>query len=371
MRNVVRASAFSLSLMAVAACGDDDPLPAPSDGGASDGALPAVDAGGLDSGLVDAGALQKVTLRFQGVVGTQPLACGQVYDQVGSSKSRVTVRDFRFFVEDVRLRATDGREVPLQLDEGLPYQSQGVALIDFTTNEAGCQGGEGTNFVITGSVPAGAYRGLSFSTAVPQALNHAPPESNPPVLRNAVQAHWGWVPGYRFVMAGLSPAAAHTQDGGVGDAGVGDAGSQGDAGVDGGSLGDGGVHDGGVADAGHGGAGDAGGGMHHGGAAGVSEVHIGSTGCSGTPAQILDGGLPSCAKRNRNRVFLSDFTTDQVVVADLGAAFANVDLRVGGVCHSAGPSCAAPFAAFGVDFESGSALSTQQVFRVSAADAGR
>jgi hypothetical protein len=343
------------ALLGTAACDDgspSDPVPdaARPDGGGLDARAP--DGGQESDAGGDAGpGRQKVTLRFKGKVGDQELECGRDYPKLGSSEITAAVRDFRFFVQDVRLVTRAGDEVPLQLDDSLPFQSRDVALIDFTNYLGACeqQGDETTNLQITGSVPVGDYTGLVFTNGVPEALNHADPGQSPELLK-ARQAHWSWVGGYRFVIAGLMPALHAPADGGAHPLPP-----LGDAGLDGGL--DASVHDGGAHEAG----------AHeppdHGDPAGATEVHIGSTGCTGTPG----GAIPiTCKNANRNRVQLSGFNPAlNVVAADLAAVFAKVDLANGGICHSSGPLCAAPFAAFGVDFESGlPSAAPQTVFRV-------
>lgn len=329
-----------------AACESSD---GDANGGADaglDAALPAGDAGdaAVDAMVASdaADGMVSVQLRFEGKVGNEALVCGQKYANLGTTGITAEPIDFRFFVQDVALITKGGERVPLQLDDGLPYQTKDVALIDFTTGAGACSAGDPTtNMVIRGKVPAGEYTGVSFSNGVPNPLNHGNPSEAPQPLR-ARSAHWSWIGGYRFVMAGLLPAESASMDAGAHepqphapqlDGGAGDAG-------------EGGVH---------------GGGGHGGGGRGT-EVHVGSMGCSGT---IVDASSIACQKPNRNRVELTGFDpSNSTIVADLAAVFAGVDLSEGSVCHSSGPRCAAPFQALGVDFESGAASSAQSVFRI-------
>ena len=119
-------------------------------------------------------AERKITVRFSATVGTEPFACGKSYDGIGATGSRVTPSDFRFYVSDVELIDSSGKSVPLKLDQDERWQHQNVALLDFENRSGPClTGTQETRDVVTGTVPAGNYRGLRFTLGVPFALNHA------------------------------------------------------------------------------------------------------------------------------------------------------------------------------------------------------
>ncbi|MEY4513232.1 MAG: hypothetical protein RLZZ450_5354, partial [Pseudomonadota bacterium] len=224
--SIVLALASSAAL-ALGACDDSesaddgaDGRPVVTDAGSDAGTDAGRDAG-LDAGgstttdaAVDASApRQAVTLRFKGKVGSQDLACGQSYPGQGSKSSTVTPRDFRFFVHNVRLISATGTEVPVQLDERLPYQSKEITLIDFADGTGSCDPFDtGTNTTITGTVPSGTYNGLAFVEGVPETLNHADPSLHPGPLQ-APGASWDWMQGFRFVMAEVVASATSTDAG--------------------------------------------------------------------------------------------------------------------------------------------------------------
>lgn len=354
----------SSAALALGACDDSgdspDPLPSATDAGSDAGRDAGIDAGGPTSvdAAVDAGApRQSVTLRFKGKVGSQDLACGQSYMGQGTKASTITPRDFRFFVHNVRLISATGAEVPVQLDDRLPYQSKELALIDFANGTGSCDPSDkGTNTTVTGTVPVGSYTGVAFVEGVPETLNHADPSLHPGPLQ-APGASWGWTLGFRFVMAEVVASATSS------DAGATDAGGHTGAPIapppDGGA-----VHGGADAGAGHGDA-DAGSGHSGGGASGLGFVHLGSTGCAGTQATGDAGPGVSCDKPNRPEVRLSQFNpVSSSIVADLGAVFSKADLTQSVQCHGSGPACAPMFEALGVNIDTGAALPTQQVFRV-------
>lgn len=144
---------------------------------------------------------QPVTLNFRGMVGDKDFACGQHYPGVGKTATQFTPADFRFYVSRVRLVASDGREVPLVLDEDHVWQHAGVALLDFEDKSGPCAGGTtGVNQVIRGKAPAGTYTGLRFDLGLPANLNHEDASVADPPL-NVTGMFWSWQTGYRFLRA--------------------------------------------------------------------------------------------------------------------------------------------------------------------------
>jgi hypothetical protein len=341
-----------------ASCGD-------MDAGGSDVAAPGKDAdpgkepdGEVDADGMDAGdGMQAVTIRFKAKLGTEDLVCGQHYAGLGTTHISATPQDFRFYVQEVRLvRKGSTQEERVQFDVAPPFQRAEVALLDFTDAKGSCgaSGGSVLNTTIRGRVPVGEYDGIVFVNGVPLSLNHAGPAETAAAPLDDVTLFWGWQGGYRFVIAELLPVAGGHDAGGH-DAGGHDAGGHDVADPDAGAH-DAGGHDAG--DAGHGGS-DAGG---HGGhmTSTAAFLHMGSTGCSGTPAAGF-----SCARQARNEVRLTGFNPlTSTVVADLAAVFKTSNLQSPPQCHGIAATCAAPYAAFGVDMDTGKATTTQQVFRV-------
>jgi uncharacterized repeat protein (TIGR04052 family) len=265
--------------------------------------------------MPDAPALEStdaVRLRFVARVGSEPFACGSTYRT--SSGEEFTPADLRLFVQDVALIDSAGAEQPVALDVRAPWQIDDVALIDFEDGSAACLAGtREQNLEVSGQVPAGDYRGIVFSNGVPEAHNHADPSRLPPPLQ-AGSMSWGWLSGYRFLMAEIA-----------GTANIGDAGAPGSA-----------------------------------------LLHVGSTACSGSPSA---GGI-ACSKPNRNRVRLPDFDPDSdAVVIDLAELFADMDLATVTTCHSSGEDCAPLFERIGIDLTNGSPSDGQRIYRVEPASA--
>ena len=91
-------------------------------------------------------------------------------------------------------------------------------------------------------------------------------------------------------------------------------------------------------------------------------IHVGSSGCEGTV-----GNINACRFPNRTAVEMKDFVPNaDTVRVDLKAFFAAIDFDDAEPADcSSGPAesaCIMPFAALGIDFESGNVSGAQRVF---------
>ncbi|MFC4158569.1 MbnP family copper-binding protein [Chitinimonas lacunae] len=140
-----------------------------------------------------------VTLRFAASLQGRPFVCGQRYEQLGRTGAALTATDLRFYVSSVALLKTDGRSVPLTLEQDGVWQHEDVALLDFEHGEGACRNGTpGRHEAISGRVPAGDYRGLRFTLGLSPARNHADVTLAPSPL-NLTAMFWSWQGGYRFL----------------------------------------------------------------------------------------------------------------------------------------------------------------------------
>ena len=276
----------------------------------------------LTAAAVLASAADKpIAIRFQAQVGDQAFACGRQYDGVGTSKSKISGRDFRFYVSNVRLIDSAGKETPVQLNQDGKWQLDDLALLDFENGTGPCSNGTPEmNSQIAGTVPDGQYKGLRFTLGVPFEKNHLDPLSQPSPL-NLTALFWVWNAGHKF--ARLDFSSTGNPRGFV--------------------------------------------------------VHLGSTGC--TPNDTENTIPTKCAAPNRADVAFPDFDPSRnSVIADLGALLqdTNVDttlnnmmpegesgMRMGAGCMS-GPAmtdCTGLFANFGLSFRDHPA-GPQKFFRV-------
>lgn len=296
-----------------AACGDDADSDAAA-GGSGGSAQVAGRSGaggraGAAAGKGGASGEREVKIRFRGKVLQKDLSCTATFDGVGKQSTQVVPVDFRFFVQDLALIDKAGKKVPVKVRDQAPWQTADVALIDLTDVSGTCVGTEETNDAIVGTVPQGDYAGITFRNGVPEQLNHEDPVLHPAPLQ-VTDLAWSWLTGFRFLVAEVHQSPETVKD----------------------DAADGGV------------------------AGGVGLVHIGSTACKANMG---------CSHGNRNAIELDGFDPDDdVVVADLGALFSDVDVSQDVQCHAQAEVCAPMFARAGIDFKTGDSASAQSLFRV-------
>lgn len=293
----------------VYACSDDDTAttndPVPDSGAAETSAVappPTEDA------AVDAGPLA-ISLAFAARVGEQPFRCNETFDHFGTTDASVQPGDLRFFVSEVKLLRADGGEaVPVALVAN-EMQNARVALLDFEDKTGKCSDGTAvTNDTIVGTVPAGTYRGITFTVGVPEDLNHINTAlAEPPLLGSDMQ--WGWTAGFKHMSMGFAPTTVFADSGSPAQ----------------------------------------------------FYAHIGSGGCA------ADAG---CTNPNRPAVTLADFDpTTSKIVFDIRELFRDSDLNQNlggpGGCMSGAtdPECPAIFARLGLN-DAGASYASPVIFSV-------
>ena len=207
------------------------------------------------------GGEREVTLRFDARAGAQPLRCGTPVDGLGTSATRYDLKDLRFYVHDVALLTADGEAHPVSLTSDGTWQSSKVALLDFEDRSGECLNGtEQMRDVVVGTVADEDFTALRFRVGVPSELNHDDASVAPAPL-NLTSLFWDWRAGYKFIRLDGKTAGMPT---------------------------------------GH-------------------NFHLGSTGCSGSPA--------TCEQANVPEVTLTSFDPDaQVVVFDVAELFGDSNL---------------------------------------------
>lgn len=215
-----------------------------------------------------------------------------------------TLTDLRLYINNVQLLDGQGRVQDVRYATEYEWENDAVALIDLEDGTGACDNGTAEVFDrILGAVPEREYRGLRFTVGVPFRLNHANPLTATPPLDDSAM-HWHWRSGYKFLRAGMQ-----TKTDGF-------------------------------------------------------WIHVGSAGCEGTV-----GHITGCRFPNRILVELPDFVPgENGVQIDLAALLAGTDLDDGQASNcSSGPAeaaCNAPFAALGIDFETGEQSASQRVFSI-------
>jgi uncharacterized repeat protein (TIGR04052 family) len=145
-----------------------------------------------------------VTIRFQAMVGKEKFACGKSYEGIGTTNSRITPRDFRLYVHNIRLVDESGKSVPVELEQDGKWQLDDVALLDFEDGTSGCANGTpDVNDHVIGRVLPGRYSGLRFTVGVPFNKNHTDLTTQPPPL-NLTALAWAWNAGRKFARLDFS-----------------------------------------------------------------------------------------------------------------------------------------------------------------------
>jgi len=285
---------------------------------------------------------QDVAIDFAAYVGESEFACGESYEGVGTAKSTITPKDFRFYVSDVALIDENGEAVPLELEQDGKWQYQNTALLDFEDGTSACDNGTAQmNTTIVGTVPEGDYQSLQFTMGVPQKLNHDDAAIAPSPL-NVTSMWWNWQGGYKFLRVDMETDKAIATVDNISTSQTTQSGSTEIVNQQTTQTSSGGqtthqtsrqasifkngqgthsqtsstqtTH----ADGKHGGSS-----QHQNVNSNSYMIHLGSTGCSDSSQSNLFG----CANPNRAQVTLEDFNPEKdVVIADLAELLAQSDL---------------------------------------------
>lgn len=267
---------------------------------------------------------RSISIDFAAVAGTTPITCASSLSDLGTTGATGTLSDMRFYISNVKLVKSDGSTESLKLNATDNYNatlgSDTVTLIDLEDKTGSCVGTTAMNTSIKGTVPAGDYVGVKMTVGVPFAMNHtdqgADVSVTPAVVNNAVHPGmaWSWASGRKFakIEATNSTWTASTFN-----------------------------------------------------------VHLGSTGCTGTSPST--GLVSSCSRPNRVALSFPSFNPDtQKIAVDVKALVASNNVTVNGggptgcMSGSTDPECQATFDALGLDLAQGVALSTspaQGVFK--------
>lgn len=262
--------------------------------------------GGGSSSTSTQPTTQSVTLRFKALAGNAPVQCGNLITGLGSGNTSAQLKDLRFYVANIKLIRQDGTRVALQLTADDWTQVKGndtVSLIDLENGTGACSAGTAAmNASLTGTAPTATYVGVEYTLGVPFALNHTDYATATKPLDVQAMA-WSWQVGRKFAKVEVTDP-----DGAAGSW-----------------------------------------------IAKTFNVHLGSTGCTGNPA---NGETVSCVAPNRGTVVLNSFDpATQAIALDVQALLAGNDItrnQAGATgCMSGGtdPECAKVFEALAIDWK--------------------
>jgi len=150
-----------------------------------------------------------VTIPFAAVVNASndTISCDTPLTGLGTAGTNASLEDFRFYVHNIVLTTSGGRELPLSLEQS-DFQNGGVALLDFQNRANKCAGDpKPVNTSVTGTIPlrdAERVAGLSFTVGVPEDLNHRNTATADTPL-NIASLFWNWQGGYKFMRLDIAP----------------------------------------------------------------------------------------------------------------------------------------------------------------------
>ncbi|WP_020408297.1 MbnP family copper-binding protein [Hahella ganghwensis] len=286
--------------------------------------LIACSSGGSTSTSSNDSTITTVTIPFQASANDIQIDCDADLTGLGIAGTDATVKDFRFYIHDIELTTDASRTLALTLDTN-PWQSNGVALLDFQNKSDSCEGdAKETHTSVTGSVNLNegeSVNGVNFTVGLPTVLNHQNlTEADSPM--NIPSLSWGWQVGHKYMRLDIAPVGGITRptDGTYNSTNW--------------------------------------------------FLHLGSTDCSGDPA--LDEEV-NCDRINRPKISLDNFTLgEDTIVMDYGVLIANNNLGQdeagpsGCMSGSTDPECQGIFTALGLDLISGDQdnANNQTVFRL-------
>jgi uncharacterized repeat protein (TIGR04052 family) len=236
-------------------------------------------------------------LEFDVVFGAQPFRCGGSYPGAGASASTVEPRDIRFYVYDVAVVDAAGQAVALDLVEDGQWQRDGVALLDFVDDTGLCATGDtATNLTVRGRGAPIDVAAVRFTIGLPEALNHID-AARAATPFNDPGMWWSWTGGFKYMRIDAKTAGNDNW-----------------------------------------------------------YIHMGATGCEGTPEQGI-----ACAFGNRATVTVTGVNPDAPrVVLDMQALYAGNDLDApidfmsdfvnGCMAFPGDPECPSVFSGLGLTF---------------------
>ncbi len=127
--------------------------------------------------------------------GNDPLFMNQEYQS--RIDERFMLKTLSFFLSEIALNASSGKEYPLQSEN-----KSGIHLLEFA--KPNIDAGYGMQSIaLRFRADTGRYSGLNITMGVPREMNNSDPTVAPAPLDSAVikGLYWGWDSGYIFMLA--------------------------------------------------------------------------------------------------------------------------------------------------------------------------
>ncbi len=143
------------------------------------------------------------SFEVQAMVNGQALRCDEPHEGVGATEATVKVKDLRLYVHDLVGIDDEGEHHPLSLVDDGKWQSETVALLNFSDGQGHCQEAMEERRQVIEVREEGPWVGLEFSIGVPREQNHLDVSTARAPL-NTTAMFWSWTTGYKFLRLDLS-----------------------------------------------------------------------------------------------------------------------------------------------------------------------
>jgi len=147
--------------------------------------------------------------QFGGLGLAQDLKCGTPF-VLGNDNTEVSLKDFRYYISQVKFIKTDGSKVPLRLEQDGKWQGGDVALLDYANADGLCGTSSSpdaeTRKVVRGLIRKDQYVGLEFMLGLDDQTNHLDATTARPPL-NIPGLWWSWKGGYKEIRLELAMAS--------------------------------------------------------------------------------------------------------------------------------------------------------------------
>lgn len=294
-KHTIKTAALTASVALLSACGGSD-----------------------DSTPIATPKTQAVNIEFVAMAGDLRINCGDTISNLGTTSASAKLRDLRFYASDIHLIDANDKEVAVTLSSN-EWQNDGVVLVDLEdgTDICNTQGTAKINAKIVGTVPEGTYTGVGYTVGLPLKQNHSDWNTEAAPLDIQAMA-WSWQSGRKMLKIELNPTAGVLRPASTAANGTVTPETSGS----------------------------------------TFNIHLGSTGCSGTNPSA--GLVDTCERPNRMAYHSHDFNAaTQRIAIDLQSLLASSNISqdlsgpYGCMSGMTDPECAAIFEQLKIDLTTG------------------
>ena len=138
------------------------------------------------------------SFEVEALVNGEAMSCEEVHEEVGLGGDVLRIRDFRLYIHDLVGIDEAGERRELTLVDDGRWQSEAVALLNFSDGSGHCQEAMGDERGVIEVQEEGPWTGLEFRIGVPRDHNHLDVATAQAPL-NTTAMFWSWTTGYKFL----------------------------------------------------------------------------------------------------------------------------------------------------------------------------